>query len=53
MTTQKQIYLNTSIITLECDYFNEHPNPVSTVKATFLESLGVIVFVLLCPYLVS
>ena len=25
--------------------FNEYPNPVSTVIATFLESLGVILFV--------
>ena len=39
------MYSNTSTITLECnldyfhDYFNEYPSPVSTVKATFLESL--------------
>ena len=45
-----------STITLECnhdyfhDYFNEYP--VSTVKATFMESLGVILFLLMCHYLV-
>ena len=32
------------------DYFNEYP--VSNIKATFMESLGVILFLLLCHYLV-
>ena len=42
-------------ITLECnhdyfhDYFNEYP--VSNIKATFMESLGVILFLLLCHYI--
>ena len=33
---------------LECnhDYFHEYP--VSNIKATFMESLGVILFLLLC-----
>ena len=41
---------STSTITLECkhdyfhDYFNEYP--VSNIKATFMESLGVILVVL-------
>ena len=41
-----------STITLECnhdyfhDYFNEYP--VSNIKATFMESLGVILVMLLC-----
>ena len=37
-----------STITLECnhDYFNECP--VSNIKATFMESLGVILVLLLC-----
>ena len=45
------IYSSTSTITLQCnhdyfhDYFNEYP--VSNIKATFMESLGVIL-VLLC-----
>ena len=40
------MYSSTSTITLECnhdyfhDYFNEYP--VSTIKATFMESPGVI-----------
>ena len=36
MLLRKQMYLSTSMITLECnhDYFNEYPNPVSTVKVT-------------------
>ena len=33
------------------DYFNEYP--VSNIKATFMESLGVILFLLLCHYLCS
>ena len=43
------IHSSTSTITLECnhdyfhDYFNEYP--VSNIKATFMESLGVIVVV--------
>ena len=39
------IYSSTSTITLEYkhDYFNEYP--VSNIKATFMESLGVIVVV--------
>ena len=42
----------TSMITLQCnhdyfqDYFNEYP--VSNIKATFMESLGVILVLLLC-----
>ena len=41
-----------STITLQCnhdyfhDYFNEYP--VSNIKATFMESLGVILVLLLC-----
>ena len=41
-----------STLTLECnhnyfhDYFNEYP--VSNIKATFMESLGVILVLLLC-----
>ena len=41
-----QMYSSTSTITLECKhdcfhgYFNEYP--VSNIKATFMESLGVI-----------
>ena len=51
---RKQMYSNT--ITLECnhdyshDYFNEYP--VSTVNVTSMESLGAILFLLLCHYLV-
>ena len=47
-----RMYLSTSTSTLEYnhDYFNEYP--VSTIKATFMESLGVILFLLLCHYLV-
>ena len=43
---------STSTITLECkhdyfhDYFNEYP--ISNIKATFMESLGVILVLLLC-----
>ena len=46
------IYSSTSTVTLECkhdyfhDYFNEYP--VSNIKATFMESLGVILVLLLC-----
>ena len=46
------MYSSMSTITLECnhdyfhDYFNEYP--VSNIKATFMESLGVILVVLLC-----
>ena len=45
-----------STITLECnhdyfhDYFNEYP--ASNIKTTFMESLGVILFMWLCHYLV-
>ena len=45
-------YFTMCTITLECnhdyfhDYFNEHP--VSNIKATFIESLGVILVLLLC-----
>ena len=41
------IYSSTSTITLQCnhDYFNEYP--VSNIKATFMESLGVILVLLL------
>ena len=46
------MYSSMRIITLECkhdyfhDYFNEHP--VSNIKASFMESLGVILVLLLC-----
>ena len=46
------MYSSTSTITLQCnhdyfhDYFNEYP--VSNIKATFVESLGVILVLLLC-----
>ena len=46
------IYSSMSTSTLECnhdyfhDYFNEYP--VSNIKATFMESLGVILVLLLC-----
>ena len=46
------IYSSTNTITLECnhdyfhDYFNEYS--VSNIKATFMESLGVILVLLLC-----
>ena len=41
-------YFTIYTITLECnhDYFNEYP--VSNTKATFMESLGVILVLLLC-----
>ena len=45
-------YFTIYMITLECnhdyfhDYFNEYP--VSNIKATFMESLGVILVLLLC-----
>ena len=50
-----RMYSSTSMIILEYnheyfhDYFNEYP--VSNIKATFMESLGVIVVLLLCHYL--
>ena len=50
------MYSSTSTITLECnhyyfhDYFIEYP--VSNIKTTFMESLGVILVLLLCHYLV-
>ena len=42
------IYSSTSTITLQYkhDYFNEYP--ISNIKATFMESLGVILVLLLC-----
>ena len=46
------MYSSTITITLECnhdyfhDYFNEYP--VSNIKATFMESLGGILVLLLC-----
>jgi len=49
------MYWNMNMITLECnhdyfhDYFKEYP--VSNLKATFMESLGVTLFLLLCHYL--
>ena len=53
---RKQMYSSTSTITLQytrtitlqCnhDYFNEYP--ISNIKATFMESLGVILVLLLC-----
>ena len=46
------MYSSTSMITLECnhDYFHDyfHEYPVSNIKATFMESLGVILVMLLC-----
>ena len=46
------IYSSTSTITLQCnhDYFHDyfHEYPVSNIKATFMESLGVILVLLLC-----
>ena len=43
-----RMYSNTNMITLECnhDYFHDyfHDYPVSTVKATSMESPGVILF---------
>ena len=46
------IYSSTSTITLECnhDYFHDyfHEYSVSNIKATFMESLGVILVLLLC-----
>ena len=53
--SEKNVYeYNYFIIysTLECnhDYFNEYR--VSTVKVTFIESPDVIIFMLLCHYLV-
>ena len=51
-----RMYSSTSTITLECnhdyfqDYFNEYH--VSNIKATFMESLCVILFLLLRHYLV-
>ena len=45
------MYSSTSTITLECnhDYFHDyHEYPVSNIKATFMESLGVILVLLLC-----
>ena len=51
-----RIYLSTRMITLEYnhDYFHDyfHEYPVSNIKATFVESVGVILFLLLCHYLV-
>ena len=45
------IYSSTSTITLECnhDYFHDYFNEcsVSNIKATFMESLGVILVLLL------
>ena len=45
------IYSSTSTITLECnhDYFHDyfHEYSVSNIKATFMESLGVILVVFL------
>ena len=46
------MYSSMSTIALKCnhdyfhDYFNEYP--VSNIKATFVESLGVILVLLLC-----
>ena len=51
-----KMYSSMSTITLEYnhdyfhDYFNEYP--VSNIKATFMESLGVNLFLLLCHYIV-
>ena len=43
------IYSSTSTSTLECkrDYFHDY-YPFSNIKATFMESLGVILVLLLC-----
>ena len=50
------MYSSTSTITLECnhDYFHDYfiEYPVSNIKTTFTESLGVILVLLLCHYLV-
>ena len=50
------MYSSTSTITLECnhDYFHDYfiEYPVSNIKATFMESLGVILVLLLWHYLV-
>ena len=50
------MYSSTSTITLECnhDYFHDYfiEYPVSNIKTTFIESLGVILVLLLCYYLV-
>ena len=42
------IYSSMSTITLQCnhDYFNEYP--VSNIKATFMDTLGAILVLLLC-----
>ena len=49
---RKQMYSSTSTITLECnhDYFHDyfHEYSVTNIKATFMESLGVIFVVLFC-----
>ena len=47
-----RMYSSMSTITLKYnhDYFNEYP--VSNIKATFMVSLGVILVLLLCHYLV-
>ena len=51
-----KMYSSTSIITLEYnhDYFHDyfHEYPISSIKGTFMESLDVILFLLLCHYLV-
>ena len=48
---RKQMYSSTSTITLQCnhDYFHDyfHEYPVSNIKATFMESTGVILVLLL------
>ena len=40
------IYLSTITLEYKHDYFHEYP--VSNIKATFMESLGVILVLLLC-----
>jgi len=62
MSTQKtnvreynyfRMYSSMITIILECNYDYFHEYPVSTVKAIFIESLGVTFFMLLCHTLSS
>ena len=43
-------YLSTSTLQYKHDYFHDYFNeyPISNIKATFMESLGVILVLLLC-----
>ena len=42
-----KMYLSTSMISLECNHDYFHECPVSNIKATFMKSLRVILFLLL------